>query len=154
MVEVIRRKGKPNKWVLASAVILMLLVVGLAYFFEIYPGIMVSGDTPEQMTITKQQLFGKESKIIEVEYGNQVQAGLMKSYAKYLKNSWCLMVLFSTALIINVYKLILTHHSNQSDEETVMLYVMVGANLLVCILYVYRYFEQLGMIKDLLQQIT
>ncbi|QTD43107.1 hypothetical protein [Sporosarcina sp. Te-1] len=154
-MEIIRETGKPNKLAVTAVLILMLLVLGLAYFFNIYPGgIVVSEDTPKQMTITKQYVFGKESLTIEVEHANQLKVSLVKMLGEDLELKWYIIVLFFTALLFNIFNLVRNNHSSQSNEMIVILYLWAGVNLLACIIFVYQYINQVVWINDMLQQIS
>ncbi|GKV56414.1 hypothetical protein NCCP2222_23610 [Sporosarcina sp. NCCP-2222] len=129
MGKVSRGKGKPNKWMLASVLILMLLVLGLAYFFDIYPGSMVfTEETPNQMTITKQRFWVKDSITVDVMSANQVRASLMKLLGEELEFKWYLIVLTFFIVIFSICNLVVNHQSIQkkSNEIVVMLYVYTG----------------------------
>ncbi|MBB4826766.1 hypothetical protein HNO89_004048 [Sporosarcina luteola] len=154
-MELIRETGKPNKLALTAVLTLMLLVIGLAYFFDIYPGgIVVSEDTPNQMTITKQQLFKKESLIIEVGHANQLKASLVKILGGNLEHKWYVIVLTFTTLLFSILNLVQINHPSQSDETIVVFYLWAGINLLACIILIYQYINEVVWMNDLLQQIS
>ena len=125
--------------------VILLLLVGLTYFYEIYPGgYSIQKENDIEVIIEKKSLLGNETFVIPVSKDTEMKLAVLHYYLADIKSKWYVIILTTASLLLSAM-------SSHQLKKRAWYYTLAILVVVLVTIQTFFYIDQLETIRGFLK---